>query len=415
MLTIINKYMKDQELITGIDLGSSKIAVAIGDYKDGEINLKSYEIGESVGVRGGVIVDLKAASERIGELIQKAEKKAKTEISSVFIGISGQHIHSTNNEGKIAMSTDQEEIGVQHLKEVISKAKTNPSSLGLEILHILPSEFILDDSRGIKNPIGLFGKELKVKLTSVMGLTTAVQNAIRCVNLTGLDVEQVIVNMIATGEAVLYPEEKDLGAGLLDLGSHLTDIAIYKGEYPAYLSSLPYGGENLSREIATKLHISLKEAEEIKKSYGVALRYLLDSNKEINLGKMPSKKISRLELAEIIEEKSEMLVSHIFKRIENFIPFLGSGLVLTGGASNLTGLKEVIEQKTNLPVRIGGVRTNLLSEATRSCELNEYATALGLIAYGKRFRDKEKNFPWEKENIYDKTIGRVVNWFKNFF
>ncbi|MDD5455079.1 MAG: cell division protein FtsA [Candidatus Ratteibacteria bacterium] len=407
--------MEDKNLIAGIDLGSSKIAVAIGDCKNGEINLKSYETGESVGIRGGVVVDLKAASECIGRVIQRAEKKAKTEIISVFVGISGQHIHSNNNEGKISLSTDQEEIGVQHLKEVISKAKTTPSSLGLEVMHVLPSEFILDNVEGVKNPIGLFGKELKVKLTSVMGLTTAIQNAIRCINLIGLDVEQVVVNIIATGEAILFPEEKELGVGLIDLGSHLTDIAIYKGEYPAYLSSLPYGGENLSREIATRLHISLKEAEDIKKSHGVSLRYLLGSNEEINLGKMPPKKISRLELAEIIEEKSEMLVSHILERIENFLPFLGSGLVLTGGTSNLVGLKEVIEQKTNLPVRIGGIRADLLSEATRYLELNGYAASLGLIVYGKRVRDKEKNFPWEQENIYDKTIGRVVNWVKNFF
>ncbi|MBU1767729.1 MAG: cell division protein FtsA [Candidatus Omnitrophica bacterium] len=410
--------MENKNLITGIDLGSSKIAVAIGDCKDGEINLKSYEIEESVGIRGGVIVDLKAACECISRIIQKAEKNAKTEITSVFIGISGQHLHSNNNEGKISLSTDQEEIGVQHLKEVIFKAKTSPSSLGLEVLHVLPSEFILDNVAGVKNPIGLFGKELKVKLTSVIGITTAIQNAIRCVHLAGLDVEHVIANMIATGEAILYPEEKDLGVGLIDLGSHLTDIAIYKGEYPAYLSSLPYGGENLSREIATRLHVSLKEAEEIKKSHGVCLRYLLDNNEEINFGKPTAKKIRKLELVEIIEEKSEMLVSHIFARIGNYLPLLGSGIVLTGGTSNLVGLKEVIEQKMNLPVRIGGIRTDLIANPSifqKPSESMEYATSLGLIAYGKRVRDKEKNFPWEKENIYDKTIGKVFNWIKNFF
>ncbi len=408
--------MENKNLITAIDFGSSKITVAVGSFKDGEINLKGYEVEQSVGIRAGVVVDLKATSESISKIIQKVENEAKIEISSVFVGISGQHIHSANSEGKISISTDQEEIGVQHLKEVISRAKSNPSSLGLETLHVLPSEFILDDTEGIRNPIGLFGKELKVKLTSVMGLTTAIQNAIRCVNLVGLDVEQVVVNTIAVGETILYPEEKNLGVGLIDLGAHLTDVAIYKGEYPSYLSSLPYGGENLSREIATRLHISLKEAEEIKKKHGVCLRYLLDdANEEINFDKIQSKKISKLELAEIIEEKSEMLVLHIFKRIENFIPFLGSGFVLTGGTSNLAGLKEVIEQRTNLPVRIGGIRSSLLAESEQASRLNEYAVSLGLIACGERFRDKGKYFPWERETIYDKTIGRVVNWFKNFF
>ncbi len=396
-------------------MGSGKIAVAIGDYKNGEIELKGYEITESVGIRGGVIVDLKAASECISSAIQKAEKKARAEINSVFVGISGQHIHSISNEAKINMPTDQEEIGAQHLKEVISKAKSTPSSLGLEVMHVLPSEFILDDLDGVKNPLGLFGKELKVKVTSVIGLTTAIQNAIRCFGLMALGVEQVVVGILATGEAILYPEEKDLGVGLIDLGSHLTDVAIYKGQYPTYLSSLPYGGENLSRDIATKFHISLKDAEEIKKSHGVALRYLLDSNEEINLKQTQSKKISRLELAEIIESKTDMLVSHIIKRVENFLPFLGSGFVITGGTSNLVGLKEVIEQKTNLPVRMGKIRTDLLTEPTRSLELDGYATALGLIVYGKSFREKETNFPWEKETIYDKTVGKIVNWIRNFF
>jgi len=407
--------MEENKLIAGVDLGSSKIAVAIGDYKNGEVELKSYEMTESVGIRGGVIVDLKAANNCINNVIQKAEKKVKAEINSVFVGISGQHIHSVSNEGKINMPTDQEEIGIQHLKEVILKAKSKPSSLGLEVMHVLPSEFILDDLGGVKNPLGLFGKDLKVKVTSVIGLTTAIQNAIRCFGLMALGVEQVVVSMLATGEAILYPEEKDLGVGLIDLGSHLTDIAIYKGEYPVYLSSLPYGGENLSREIATKFHISLREAEEIKKKYGVALRYLLDNSEEIILGQAQPKKINRLELAEIIEGKSEMLVSHIIKRIENFLPFLGSGFVLAGGTANLAGLKEVIEQKTNLPVRIGKIRTNLLYEPMRSLELEGYATALGLIVYGERFRNREKNFPWEKETVYDKTIGRLVSWIKNFF
>ncbi len=424
--------MEDKNLITGIDLGSSKISVTIGDYKDGEVNIKSYAVTESIGVRGGVVVDLKSASECISKVVKKAEDKTGIEISSVFVGISGQHIRSANNEGKIVMPIE-EEIGIQHLKEVISKAKTNPPSLGMEILHVLPSEFILDGAEGIKNPVGLFGKELKVKVTSIMGLTTAIQNAIRCINLAGLDVEQIILNMIATGEAVLYSEEKDLGVGLIDIGAHLTNIAVYKREYPIYSSAFPYGGENLSRDIATHFHISLKEAEKIKKSHGVSLRYLLDNNKEIYIetdtkspppaaggggraGKANSKKISRLELAEVIEEKCEMIVSNILKRIENFLPSMGSGIVLTGGTSNLLGLKEMMEEKIGLPVRIGKIRAGLISNpADIETDFSSYTTSLGLIAYGQRLRDKEKNFPWEKENMYDKTVGKVVNWIKNFF
>ncbi len=414
--------MEEKKLITGIDLGSGKISVIIGDYKDGEINIKGYGIKESVGMRGGVVVDLKAVGECISEVVRKAEEKAGVEISSVFVSISGQHIQSANNEGKIVIPTDQEEIGIQHLKEVISKAKTNPPSLGLEVLHVLPSEFILDDVGGIKNPIGLFGKELKVKVTSIMGLTTATQNAIRCVNLTGLAVEQVILNMIAIGEVVLYSEEKNLGVCLIDIGAHLTNIAVYKGEYPVYSSALPYGGENLSRDIATHFHVSLKEAEEIKKNHGVSLRYLLDNNKEIyieNNNKSPkanSRKISRLELAEIIEEKCEMIVSNILKRIESFLPSMGSGIVITGGTSNLLGLNEMIEEKTGLPVRIGRIRAGVISNLPDiDTDLSPHTTSLGLIAYGQRLRDKEKNFPWEKETMYDKTIGKVINWIKNFF
>jgi cell division protein FtsA len=414
--------MKEQELIAGIDLGSSKFALTVGDYKDGEIDIKDYAIKESVGIRGGVVVDLKAAAECISEMVSKAEKKTGKEISSVFVGISGQHIHSSNSEGKLVMPTDQEEIGIQHLREVISKAKVNPSSLGMEVLHLLPSEFLLDGVGGIREPLGLFGKELTVKATSITGLTTATQNTIRCINLAGLDVEQIILTMIATGEVALYSEEKDLGVGLIDIGAHLTDIAVYKGEYPVYSSVLPYGGENLSRNIATHFHISLKDAEKIKKSHGVSLRYLLENNKEISVGKTNTsqkanlKKISKLELAEILEEKCEMLVSNIRKRIENFLPSLGSGIVLTGGTSNLLGLKETMEEEMGLPVRIGKIKSGVISESSDIEEdFSPYMTSVGLIAYGQRLRDKERNFPWEKETPYDKTVGKVINWIRNFF
>lgn len=414
--------MEDKNLIAGVDLGSSKISVTIGDYKDGEINIKGYGMEESVGIRGGVVVDLKAAAECISGTVKKAEDKTGIEISSVFVGISGQHIQSSNNEGKIVMPTDQEEIEIQHLKEVISKARIPLPSLGMEVLHVLPSEFILDSIEGIKVPVGLFGKELKVKLTSITGLTTAIQNATRCVNLAGLDVEQIILNMIPTGEAVLYSEEKDLGVGLIDIGAHLTSIAVYKGEYPIYSSALPYGGENLSRDIATHFHITMKKAEEIKKNHGVSLRYLLDDNKEIHIesnNKSPKanpKTITRLELAEVIEEKCERVVSNILKRIENFLPSMGSGIVLTGGTSNLLGIKEMMEEKIGLPVRIGKIRPGLISNLSNiETDLSPYTTSLGLIAYGYRLRNKGKYSPWEKENAYDKTAGKIINWIKNFF
>ena len=414
--------MKEQELITGIDLGSSRIAVTIGSYQDGGVDIKGFGMKESAGMRGGVIVDLKSAAECIGEAVHEAEKSAGAEVESAFIGISGQHIHSSNGEAKLDMPPGQDEVEVKHLKEVISKAKDKPPSLGMETLHVLPSEFMLDGVGGIKDPLGLFCKELKAKVTSITALTTAVQNTVRCVNLAGLDVEQIILNMIATGEVILYPEEKDLGVCLVDIGSHLTDIAVYKGEYPVYVSALPYGGENLSRDIATHFHISLKEAEEIKKSRGVCLRYLLEDNADIYKGKAlktsgaNSKKMSSLELAELLEEKCKMLISNIEKRMEPFLPHLGSGIVIAGGTSCLVGIKEVLEEKTALPVRIGKMKESVISSMPEDKKDNfAYATSVGLVVYGRNLRDRENNFPWEKESLYDRTVGKIVNLIKNFF
>lgn len=428
--------MKEQELITAIDLGSSKVTVIIGNYVDGEVDVEGYGTEESVGVRGGVIVDLKLAAECISEAVRKAEKTAGVEINSAFVGISGQHIRSLNSEGKVDISVGQDEVEASHLKEVMAKANVEPPSLGMEMLHTLPSEFLLDGVRGVKTPLGLSCKELSVKVTSIAALTTAVQNVVRCLNLAELEVEQIVLNMIAAGEVILYPEEKDLGVGLIDIGAHLTDIGIYRGEYPIYTSVLPYGGENLSRDIATHFHISLKEADRIKENQGVCLRYLLEGNEEIAIEgsgvlKSGPRKISRLELSELLEEKCEKLVSNISRRIDPFIQYLGSGIVITGGNSRLLGLKEMLEEKTGLPVRVGSVRENIISNSSRTkadflsqspsdnLKLEEsplgYTTALGLIVFAQYLRNKEKKFPWEKENLYDKTVGKVVNWLRNFF
>jgi cell division protein FtsA len=428
--------MKERDLITAIDLGSSKIAVIVGNYVDGEVNVEGYGTGESAGIRGGVVVDLKSAAECISEALEKAEKTAGVEISSAFVGVSGQHIRSLNSEGEINISTGQEEVEAVHLKGVMSKAKVEPPSLGMEMLHTLPSEFLLDGVGGVKNPLGLSCKELKVKVTSIAALTTAVQNILRCADLAELEVEQIILNIIADGEVVLYPEEKDLGVGLIDIGAHLTDIGIYRGEYPLYASALPYGGENLSRDIATHFHISLKEAERIKKIHGICLRYLLEGNKEITVEepsalKSGSKDISKLALSELLEEKCEKFVSNISRRIEPFIPHLGSGIVITGGGSRLLGLKEMLEEKTGLPVRTGSVKKNIVSNSSRSnadflsssspddTKLEEpllgYTTAMGIVVFAQYLKEKEKKFPWEKESLYDKTVGKVVNLIKNFF
>ena len=416
--------MEHEELITGIDLGSSKVSVAIGNYQDGEFNIRGYGISESPGVRGGVVVDLQEQAKCIGDVVRKAESQAGEEVSSVFVGISGQHIRLTTKEGRISIPGTYEEISIQQTREVIAHARSEPESLGMDVIHVLPSQFILDGSEGIKNPVGLFGRELRVKVTTITALTTATQNIIRCMNMAGLEVEDVILSTLATGEVLLYPEEKDLGVGLIDIGGQLTDIAVFKGEAPVYFSSIPYGGENLTRDIATNFHISLKEAERIKKEHAVALRYLLEENHQIEVRSESSsgyreRKIGSLELAEITEKKCEMIISHILKRIEKFFPYLGSGIVLTGGTSLLPGLKEMMEEEADLPVRIGRMAKNVIrgpgERSRESSSTLPYLTCIGLVALGERTRRKEEIYPWERETFYDKTIGKFINWIRGFF
>jgi len=418
--------LKAKDFITGIDLGSSKTRVVIGRYQENQIDILGYGEHPSTGVKNGHIVNLVNQAKCIEKAVRQAEKQAGEEVSSAYVGISGSYINTLTKRGKIPLDSPAEEIKVADVRKTLSLAKSEPSSLGREILHAFPSQFTLDETSGIKNPLGLYGKDLGVEVATVIILTTAMQNTEKCVNRAGLDIDASAFNPLVSGNIILHPEEKELGSGVLDLGGGLIDIAIFRGETPVYAGVLTIGGQNLSRDIASHFHISLSEAERIKKEEGCALRYLVEEDQEIKVFNRPEgrdkstpqqqkktiqKTISKIELAEIIEKRMELVLTEVHKRIKKYLPDLGAGLVLTGGSSQLAGIKEMSQELMEIPIR-----TAQLSNIVQgSLGLPSHSVCLGLIKWGQKMRNWEKDHPWEKKNPYEKTLGKVIKWVKDFF
>lgn len=408
--------MGKQNLIVGLDIGTTKIAVIISELEEsGPPRIVGMGTSRSEGLKRGVVINLEKTVESITKALEDAEMMAGVKVNSVFAGIAGDHIRSINSRGVIALSGSGSEISSKDVERVINAARAVALPMDREIIHVLPQEYTVDDQSGIKDPIGMSGVRLEAEVHIVTGAVTSAQNIYRSVKKAGLEVCDLVLQPLASSYALLSPEEEELGVALIDLGGGTTDIAIFHDGSIRHTAVIGLGGNNVTNDIAIGLRTPVEQAEEIKKSYGCALSSLVDSDEMIKVpgvGGREPKEISRGVLAAIIEPRAEEIFSLVLREIKktNYSDLLVAGVVLTGGGSLMEGMIELAEQIFDMPVKKGIPQG--FSGLVDLVSTPIHSTGVGLILYGLEQLKEGKSKGGSKEKGW---FRRMKNLFGQYF
>jgi len=406
---------KNGNIIVGLDIGTTKVCAIVGGVTDNGIDIIGIGSHPSEGLRKGVVVNIESTVNSIKRAVEEAELMSGHEISSVFTGIAGGHISGFNSHGIVAVKS--REVDENDVKRSIEAAKAIAIPLDREVLHVLPQHYIVDNQDGIKTPVGMSGVRLEAKVHIVTGAVTSAQNIIKSVNRVGLDVNDIVLEQLASSEAVLSSDEKELGVAIIDIGGGTTDIAVFYEGSIKHTAVLSLGGNYLTGDIAVGLRTPTVEAEKIKINYGCAYTPLIPKDEIIevpSVGGREPRKVSRQILGEIIEPRMEEILNLAHREIvkSGYEDLLAAGVVLTGGTAILEGITELAEQIFNMPVRrgypigIGGL-TDIVNSPM-------YATGVGLIIYGSK--DYYRNvFKRSDGNIFNRVTRRMKRWFTEFF
>ena len=406
---------KQDNLIVGLDIGTTKICAIVGHRTDEGLDVVGIGTSPSRGLRKGVVINIEATVDAIRKALQEAELMAGCEIKLVYAGIAGGHIKGFNSQGVIAIRN--REVTNEDVRRVIDAAKALAIPMDREVIHILPQEFIIDDQDGIKEPLGMNGVRLEAKVHIVTGAVASAQNIIKSCNGAGVDVADIVLEQLASAEAVLTPDEKDLGVAIIDVGGGTTDLAIFVDGAIKHTSVLSLGGNHMTNDIAVGLRTPMSEAEKIKQAYGCCLTSMVGKDETIevpSVGGREPRVLSRQLLAEILEPRVEELFTLVNRELvkSGYEDLIASGVVITGGSTILPGMPELAEQIFNLPVRrgvpeeIGGL-TDVVNSPI-------YSTGVGLVKYGARNLNTRR-FQIGQGNLFDKVIRRMRDWFGEFF
>ncbi|MBW2518885.1 MAG: cell division protein FtsA [Deltaproteobacteria bacterium] len=406
---------KRENLVVGLDIGTTKICAIVGAMTEEGLDIVGIGTSPSRGLRKGVVINIESTVSAIRKAIQEAELMAGCEIKTVFAGIAGGHIKGLNSQGVIAIKN--REVTNEDVRRVIDAAKAIAIPMDREVIHILPQEFIIDDQDGIKEPLGMSGVRLEARVHIVTGAVASAQNIIKSCNKAGTDVGDIVLEQLASAEAVLTPDEKELGVALIDIGGGTTDIAIFVDGAIKHTSVLSLGGNHLTNDIAVGLRTPANEAEKIKQASGCCLVSMVGKDETIevpSVGGRDPRVLSRQLLAEILEPRVEEIFTLVNREIvkSGYEDLIASGVVLTGGSAILPGMPELAEQIFDLPVRrgtpleIGGL-TDVVNSPI-------YATGVGLVKYGSR-NLQTRNFVIGDENLFDRVVRRMKEWFGEFF
>jgi len=399
-------------IIVGLDIGTTKICAVVSEFNDKGAEIIGVGTYPSVGLRKGVVVNIDNTVDSIQRSMEEAELMAGCEIGSVFIGIAGSHIKGFNSHGVIAVKGH--EVSQEDVDRVIDAARAVAIPLDREVIHILPQEYIVDEQGGILDPVGITGVRLEAKVHIVTGAVTAAQNLIKCANRAGLDVVDIVFQPLASAEAVLTQEEKDLGVALVDFGGGTTDLALFTESAIKHTAVLGLGGNNLTNDIAVGLRTPSQEAEQIKIDHGSCLNSLIDKDQMIEVPSVGGRKprlLSRHILSEILEPRVEEIFTLIDQEIERtgLKELLASGVVITGGSALLPGIAEIADQVFQLPTRIGYPQR--ISGLVDVVNGPMFATAVGLVLYGMEHQPQRK-FRIRDGNIFNRVTLRMKSWFK---
>ena len=407
---------KNENLIVGLDIGTSKTCAIVGEVTEEGINIVGIGSSPSRGMRRGVVVNIDMTVESVKKAIEEAELMAGCEITSVFAGIAGHHIKGLNSRGIVAIK--EHEVKPADVKRVIDAAQAVAIPSDREVLHVIPQEFIVDDQDGVKDPIGMAGVRLEAKVHIVTAAATSAQNIIKCCNKAGLNVNEIYLEPLACSEAVLGHDEKELGVALVDIGGGTTDVAIFVNGSVVHTSILPLGGNHLTNDVAVGLRTPAQEAERIKQKYGCVMTSLVQKEETIevpSVGGRPPRILPRQILSEILEPRIEEIFNLVRQEISRsgFEDRIAAGMVLTGGCSILEGMPELAEQVFNLPVRRGVPKgVGGLADVVKS---PMYATAVGLMQVGSHSGLEAKMNAVPEQKGVGKITTRMKEWFNEIF
>ena len=404
---------KKANIIVGLDIGTTKTCAVVGELTDQGIDIIGIGSSPSEGLRRGVVVNIDSTVEAIKKAVEEAEKISGNQIRSVYVGIAGGHIKGQNSLGIIAVK--EREVDEEDVQRAVEASKAIAIPLDREILHTLPQSYIVDDQDGIRDPIGMSGVRLEAKVHIVTGASASIQNIAKSVSRVGLDIEEIVLEQLASSEAVLSSDEKDLGVAMLDIGGGTTDIAVFSEGSIKHTAVLPVGGNYVTSDIATGLRTPAGEAEKLKIKYGCAYSPLIPKDEAIevpSVGGREPREVSRQILGRIIEPRMEEILSLAQKEIvrSGYEELMAAGVVLTGGTSIMEGAPELAEQVFNLPVRRG--QPTGIGGLTDIVNSPMYATGVGLVLYGIKHvsRDYKRD-----DGSLGKWFQGIKKWFIEFF
>ncbi len=405
----------ERNLIVGLDIGTSKVAAIVGEItEEGQLEIIGIGTHRSRGLKKGVVVNIESTVQSIQRAVEEAELMAGCQIHSVYTGIAGSHIKSLNSHGIVAIST--KEVTQSDMDRVVDAARAVAIPADQKILHVLTQEFIIDNQEGIRDPIGMSGVRLEAKVHLVTGAVSAAQNIVKCVRRCGLEVDEIILEQLASSYAVLTEDEKDLGVCLIDIGGGTTDIAVFTGGAIRHTAVIPIAGDQVTNDIAVALRTPTQYAEEIKIKYACALTQLAQADESIevpSVGDRPARRLARQTLAEVVEPRIEELLTLVQTELRRsgFEDLVAAGVVLTGGTSKIEGIIDLAEEIFHMPVRLGlPQHISGLIDVVRN---PIYATGVGLLLYGQKHRHARSTYA---RGVSVKGVwGHMKSWFQGNF
>jgi cell division protein FtsA len=408
---------RSESVVVGLDVGTTKICAIIGEVNaESMVDIVGVGTAPSRGLRRGVVVNIDHTVSSIRKAVEDAELMAGCRADTVFAGISGGHIKGINSHGVIAIKN--REVTPVDMARVIDAARAIAIPADREVIHIVPQEYMVDDQEGIKEPVGMAGVRLEAKVHIITGAVSAAQNIVRCAHRSGLRVNDLVLQQMASAEAVLSSDEKELGVALVDIGGGTTDIAVFSEGSIQHTSVIPVGGEQLTNDIAVGLRTPMAEAEKIKRKYGCALGALVNKDETVTVpgvgGRQP-RLLSRATLADITEPRLEEILGLVRRELEkyNLLQSVASGMVLTGGTVAVEGICELAEQLFDMPVRLGYPAG--ISGLVDVVQSPVYATGVGLVLWGARRKGVELAEPFQQGKMFDRVVGRMKQWFAEAF
>jgi len=416
-------------LVVGLDIGTTKVCAVIGERNEnGVLEITGVGVCPSTGLRKGVVVNIESTLRSVSAAVESAEMMSGREVHSCWTGIGGAHIDGLNSRGVVAVTgkgKETREIAQADVDRVIEAARAVVIPMDRQVLHVIPQSYIVDDQKGIRNPLDMIGVRLEAEVHIITGSVTSAQNLVKCVNRAGFKVEDLLLQSLAAARSVLTQEEKEVGVALIDLGGGTTDVLVFQDGSPYFTTTIPVGGSQVTSDLSILNSISFETAERIKLEAGCCYAPMVESAEEIlvpGVGGRPPLAIPRDQICSIIQPRMEELFRMAMEKIDRLSLSrpLGGGIVLTGGGSQLTGAAELATRVFRLPVRVGvPMSVGGLVEEYRS---PMYATAVGLVLEGAdrqgdhgssepRVREKSKGQGQGQSPLF----GKLAEWLKKEF